>query len=42
MDLYIAKFKFKGKKVPGREAELRKQLLNYNIVNLKAFFNANV
>jgi hypothetical protein len=42
VDLYVAKCKFKGKKAAGKEAELRKQLASYNIVNLKAFLNAPV
>lgn len=42
IDLYVAKYKFKGKKVTGKEGELRKQLTNYNLVNLKTFFNDNL
>jgi hypothetical protein len=41
VDLYTSKYKFKGKKA-GKEVELRKQLASYNLVNLKAFFNAPV
>jgi hypothetical protein len=39
VDLYLSKYKFKGKKAPTtKETELRKQLMNYNLQNLKAFF----
>jgi len=42
VDLYVSKYKFKGKKATGKEVELRKQLSNYNLVNLQAFFNAPI
>lgn len=42
IDLYLTKYKLKGKSIEGKEGDLRIQLAHYSLENLKNFFSAPV